>query len=387
VTLKEHKKHSKLAKPVIGNLARNEWAILGAPCTTIKLLAADVIAALSPQYKFAYADASHNDDVTQPAGCLANGAILEYTDQITHQQFNFSNQLTPFALKQQFSGADMVLVNGNHHQAKSQVVIIHQNKMASLQKRIAQLTNVELFLLADREDVFDFVKEAIPNWEQVPVYRLEEMDKIINFFQSKMQRAKPVLNGLVLAGGKSLRMGVDKGAIKWFEKEQRYHIADILGQQCNEVFISCRADQQAEISPGYKTLPDTFTDLGPYGAILSAFREQPDSAWMVVACDMPLLDVDTLNHLIANRDTSVVATTYKSDFDGLPEPLITIWEPKSYPVLLAFLAQGYSCPRKVLINSDTTILAPLNADALSNVNTPEDFEKIKRQIHQKIATA
>ncbi|MES2809309.1 MAG: NTP transferase domain-containing protein [Bacteroidota bacterium] len=387
MTLKEHKKHTKLARPATGNFGRNEWAIVGAPCTSIKLLAADVIAALSPQYKCAYADASHNDEVTLPAGRLANGAVMEYTDQINHQQFNFSNHLKSFAFKQQFAGADVVLVNGNHHSAKAQVVIIHNNKMASLQKRLSQLTNVELFLLADTDDIFDFVKENIPNWERIPVFRLEETDKIINFFQTKMQQAKPVLNGLVLAGGKSMRMGVDKGAIKWFEKEQRYYIADILKQQCGDVFISCRTDQQQQIAEDYKTLPDTFIDLGPYGAILSAFREQPDSAWLVVACDMPLLDVDTLNYLIANRDTSAIATTYKSDFDGFPEPLITIWEPKSYPVLLAFLAQGHSCPRKVLINSNTTVLEPLNADALSNVNTPEDFEKIKRQIHQKIASA
>ena len=61
VTLKEHKKHVSLAKPSIGNFGRNEWAIVGAPCVNIKLLANDVIQALSPQYKCAYVDASHND--------------------------------------------------------------------------------------------------------------------------------------------------------------------------------------------------------------------------------------------------------------------------------------------------------------------------------------
>jgi molybdopterin-guanine dinucleotide biosynthesis protein A len=66
--------------------------------------------------------------------------------------------------------------------------------------------------------------------------------------------------------------------------------------------------------------------------------------------------------------------------------LITIWEPKSYPLLLSFLAQGYSCPRKVLINSDVTLVNALNPDALTNVNTPDEFERIKRVLHQKIAT-
>ncbi|GAA4083867.1 NTP transferase domain-containing protein [Mucilaginibacter panaciglaebae] len=383
---KEHKKHAKLARPAIGHFNRNEWAILGAPCINIKLLAADIIAALSLQYKCAYADSAHTDEIILPPGRLANGAMLEYTDQINNHQFNFGLGLKPMTFRQQFADADLVLVNGNHQPAKSQVVIVYENKMASLRKRLSQLTNVELILLADTEiDIFDFIKEAVPNWQQIPVYRLEESDKIIGFFKSKMQQAKPVLNGLVLAGGQSLRMGTDKGKLNWHGKEQRYYIADALKQYCDDVFISCRADQRQDILPEYNTLPDTFSDLGPFGAILSAFREKPDSAWFVVACDMPLLDADTFNYLIENRNTSSLATAYESGADKLPEPLITIWEPKSYPVLLSFLAQGYSCPRKVLINSDTNLLQPLNADALTNVNTAEDFERIKHHLIHKTA--
>jgi molybdopterin-guanine dinucleotide biosynthesis protein A len=386
VISKEHKKHASLTKPAIGNFARNEWAIVGAPCINIKLLAADVIAALSPQYKCAYADTSHNE-VTLPPGRLASGAFLEYTDQLNNHQFNFNERLKPISFKQQFADADLVLVNGNHQQAKAQVVIIYHNKIASLQKRVNELTNVELILLADNmDDVFEFIKEAVPNWQQLPIYKLDETEKIINFFKTKLEVAKPVLNGLVLAGGQSLRMGVDKGAINWYGKEQRYHMVDLLKAYCDDVFISCRADQKQEIGDDYKTLPDTFTGLGPFGAILSAFREKPDSAWLVVACDMPLLNGETFEHLIKNRNSSSIATAYKSSFDDFPEPLITIWEPKSYPVLLEFLAQGYSCPRKVLINSDTTLLNALDSEALTNVNTPDDFEKIKRQIHQKIAS-
>ena len=184
----------------------------------------------------------------------------------------------------------------------------------------------------------------------------------------------PLLNGLVLAGGKSRRMNQDKGLMQWHGKEQRYHIADLLSTVCEEVFISCRKEQQAEISPDYQTLADTFLDLGPYGGILSALRAQPDHAWLVVACDLPLLDADTLHFLIKNRNRKSIATTFASPHDGLPEPLITIWEPESYPVLLSFLGKGYGCPRKVLMNSEVTILQPPVAAALMNVNTPEDAE-------------
>jgi molybdopterin-guanine dinucleotide biosynthesis protein A len=384
----ENSKHTWLNRPSLGNFGRNEWAFLGAPCINIKLLADTIINALSPTYKCAYADTSHNDEVTLPPGRIASGAVLEYTDQLNYQQFNYSSALSPVKFRQQFNETDLVLVNGNHQQAKAQVVIIYENKKASLQKRIEQLTNVQLILLDDRvEDVFDFIKEAIPGWQTLPLYSLSDTEGIIAFFAAQIQQAKPVLNGLVLAGGKSVRMGFDKGAINLYGKEQRYYVADMLKNYCNEVFISCREDQKGEVNSSYEVITDTFTGLGPFGAILSAFREDPDKAFLVVACDLPLLDSNTLQYLIENRNVSTIATAYESGFDGLPEPLITIWEPKSYPVLLSFLSQGYSCPRKVLINSNITLLKAPYPQALTNVNTPEDMEKIKMELHQKITAS
>jgi len=185
----------------------------------------------------------------------------------------------------------------------------------------------------------------------------------------------PSLNGLVLAGGKSRRMGTPKDLLNWHGKEQRYFAADLLAPFCEEVFISCRQDQLEDFNPDYHALTDTFLNMGPFGGILSALRSQRDKAWLVVACDLPLLDKKSLEFLINSRDSTKAATTYESPFDGLPEPLITIWEPKSYPLLLNFLGIGNTCPRKVLINSDTLILKPQNPDALMNVNTPEDAEK------------
>ena len=187
----------------------------------------------------------------------------------------------------------------------------------------------------------------------------------------------PQLNGLVLAGGKSLRMGNPKDKINWHGKEQRYYAADLLAPFCENVFISCRQDQLEHFDTDYNALTDTFLNMGPFGGILSALRAQRDKAWLVVACDLPLLDKNSLEFLIRSRDAEKAATTYESPFDGLPEPLITIWEPKSYPLLLNFLGLGNTCPRKVLMNSDTLILKPNNPNALMNVNTPEEMTKAK----------
>lgn len=385
MTLKGHKKHSAIARPALGNYGRNEWAIIGGFCTAIKLLADQVISTLSPQYKCAYVDATHSDELFTPPGRLAAGAALEYIDQSNHQQVNYKAEFTLFKQRQIFSDADLVLVNGNHHEAKAQVVIIDLNKEISLQKRLSQLTNVQLFILADNvDDVFGFIREAIPHWQQIPICRIDEIEKITGFFTVKMQQAKPVLNGLVLAGGKSTRMGFDKGKANWNGREQRYHIADMLKVFCNEVYISRSSDQQL-VDDRYPSLTDTFTGLGPYGAILSAFREKPENAWLIIACDLPLLDMETLRYLVDNRDVSATATAFGNGFENLPEPLIAIWEPKSYPVLLSFLAQGYSCPRKVLINSDSRLINAHDKSALTNVNTPEDLEKIKKLLEKTTA--
>ena len=188
------------------------------------------------------------------------------------------------------------------------------------------------------------------------------------------------VNGLVLAGGKSVRMGRDKSAIPWHGKEQQYYVADLLQAFCQDVFIS-RREWQPEIAPGYQVLLDSYTGIGPYGAILSAFAAVPERAWLVVACALPLIDKATLSFLFANRDPGKMATTFQSPHDGLPEPLITIWEPSSQAVLLEYLSGGYTCPRKVLIRAgNALILQPPEADSLLNVNTPEDLARAEQLI-------
>ncbi len=190
---------------------------------------------------------------------------------------------------------------------------------------------------------------------------------------------QPKLYGLVLAGGRSLRMGEDKGIMQWHGKEQRYHMADMLRQVCTDVYISCRAEQQHEIDPCYKTLVDTYEGGGPLIAIRSAFRAQPDIAWLVVACDLPLLDTETLKYLIGNRDLTMAATTFESPFDSLPEPLITIWEPQSSLILTAHAEEGFKCPRKALIRNMKCVnmIVPPDPEKLLNANTPEDARKVK----------
>ena len=227
-------------------------------------------------------------------------------------------------------------------------------------------------------EIPEFLKEKLNNWAEIPVFNLNEIDKITDFIIAKI--TVPPINALILVGGKSTRMGRDKSQIDYHGKPQWQFMADVLRGLNLEVFISCREEQAAQFE-GENLIFDSFTGLGPFGAIASAFRENPNTAWLVVACDLPLLNENTLKTLIENRKPSAIATTYRSpeSAEGFPEPLITIWEPNSYAILLQFLTQGVSCPRKVLINSDTHIIDPSVPEALMNVNTPEEMILVKSE--------
>jgi molybdopterin-guanine dinucleotide biosynthesis protein A len=85
--------------------------------------------------------------------------------------------------------------------------------------------------------------------------------------------------------------------------------------------------------------------------------------------------------LLKNRNPSKAATTIKGKGKQFPEPLITIWEPKSYKLLLNYLSQGYSCPRKVLINSDVEIIE-IEDEFIRNINTPEEFKAAHKEINE-----
>lgn len=381
--MKQHKKHDDIAKPSLGSFARNEWAILGTDCGQIKQLAGQLCDAFSPKYKIGYVDADHAGVGSSAVGSLQSGSAyaMEFTDKIEFNRLDFMGKPSAWQFRPMFNEMDLVLVNGNHFTAKKQIVVIDAKKEDSLRRKLDRLTDVQLVLLTDPGlPPFDFLREKISGFDKIPVLRLSDFQEIRAFFEKKLQAALPPLNGLVLAGGKSRRMGTDKSVLQYHDKPQRDVMIDLLEKICRHTKLSCRPEQAGELVYTHDVLPDTFLGLGPMGAILSAFRQAPDSAWLVVACDLPLLDEAALRYLVENRDPSAIATAYRSPESGFPEPLVAIWEPKSYPVLLQFLAQGYSCPRKVLINSPVQVLDAPNPDVLMNVNTPDEVDVALRKL-------
>jgi molybdenum cofactor guanylyltransferase len=185
----------------------------------------------------------------------------------------------------------------------------------------------------------------------------------------------PPLFGLVLAGGASTRMRTDKAALQYHGQPQLQWAFALASNFCAASFVSVRPDQRAEASrAAHPQIVDRQPGIGPIAGISAALLEHPKAAWLVVACDLPFLTERTLEHLIAQRDASKVATAYRSAHDGLPEPLCAIWEPSAREPVLAYIASGKQCPRKFLINSDAKLLDLPERQALDNVNTVEEFE-------------
>jgi len=181
------------------------------------------------------------------------------------------------------------------------------------------------------------------------------------------------LFGLVLAGGRSLRMRADKAAIAYGGRPQLAEAFDLLSRHLRGAWISVRADQSGEaLRASYPQIVDGSVGQGPIAGIIAAQAQHPEAAWLVLACDLPRLDDATLAALIAGRDANRVATAFRSRHDGLPEPLCAIYEPRSRELILAQVSAGRHCPRKFLLEHDALLLEPVSPAALDNANTPED---------------
>jgi molybdopterin-guanine dinucleotide biosynthesis protein A len=188
----------------------------------------------------------------------------------------------------------------------------------------------------------------------------------------------PPLKGLVLAGGESTRMGFDKGLINYHGLPQRDYLLHLLEPYTVQSFLSCRPGQIDDMTVPF--IEDTYTDLGPFGGILSAFKFDPQSAWLVVACDFPLLDHRAIEQLISERVSTSIATSFLDPNTLMPEPWITILEPNIYPILLDYHKRGKSSLRGVLVDYNSAVIRPVDADILLNANTPEEESQIRMKI-------
>ncbi|CAN5123542.1 hypothetical protein BH11BAC5_BH11BAC5_41600 [soil metagenome] len=192
---------------------------------------------------------------------------------------------------------------------------------------------------------------------------------------------KDDLYGLVLAGGKSSRMNMDKGELLYHEAiNQRSFLYQLLTKYCTKVFISCREEQVNNLQTGEAYVVDEGMYKGPLNGILSAHHAYPDKAWLVVAVDLPHLTDETIAELISQRDNQKPATAYATTQSKLPEPLIAIWEPAGLDTAETYVQSDSTCPRKFLIGQDIKTIFPSDDAELFNANYYNDYLEAKNRM-------
>jgi molybdopterin-guanine dinucleotide biosynthesis protein A len=184
----------------------------------------------------------------------------------------------------------------------------------------------------------------------------------------------PSLVGLVLCGGQSKRMGIDKGTIEYFNKNQRQHIYEMLSPHCEATFLSCNEEQSKNIN-GLPKIIDCYKNIGPLNGILSGFKYRPQNALLTVPCDLPFLNNATINYLITNRDASKMATVFMNVETNFLEPLVCIWEPAANDILVKYFDENITSPANILMQSDVSIIHYPDASVFKNVNTIQEYSE------------
>ena len=360
-----HQKHKKIPRAHFGSFSRSELSFLGAPCGEIEDLCKKL--ALQSRLNCLYIDAKHGETATRP-----DLHVLEY--QQDHWRLSLNDREDdPYAWRRMTEEYDLSLINGNHFSAEQQIICLHPKKYDSLRRKKDKLTRPIAMVDFTGEGVVPGeLQDFLSSFKDLPIFRIDQVSEITDFV---LEHCIPStgLRGVVLTGGKSTRMGKDKSKLEYHGKEQWQHVKDLLGSFCEDVVVSVARNFD---NSGPPFISDRLDNFGPFGGILSCFMESPNEAHLVVAVDLPFVNEEAIKTLLEHRNPYKTATAFLNPDSGFPEPLITIWEPKAYPKMLSFLSMGYTCPRKVLINSDIATAPLLNQNWIRNANTPEERAQV-----------
>jgi molybdopterin-guanine dinucleotide biosynthesis protein A len=187
------------------------------------------------------------------------------------------------------------------------------------------------------------------------------------------------ITGVLLAGGKSLRMGHDKARIEIGGQPLLSRSLDLLCRYFTTVLIA--GDRPDVARPGIPAIPDIYPGSalgGLYTGLQSAQTE-----WIFVApCDMPYPDPKILELLLKQRDgaDAVVPRTPHGY-----EPVFALYHKNCLPHMEAMLQQGqyriYDFYQRIKVNYLDWQQMPAGWErSLLNINTPEQLEQLQKEL-------
>lgn len=181
--------------------------------------------------------------------------------------------------------------------------------------------------------------------------------------------------GILLAGGKSKRMGTDKGLVLLNGEPLFRYALSVLESCCNEILISGSGGNLYHTS--YQVIEDKYTGQGPGAGIHAALQATSNHVNIVLSVDLPFVDRVILDYLLNGLGTSLAAAPVHSD--GKVEPLCAVYHKNALPIFEKALSFGQ--------NKMLDILNTLNFKKLhiykelqsydhrvfTNINTPQEL--------------
>jgi len=139
----------------------------------------------------------------------------------------------------------------------------------------------------------------------------------------------------ILAGGKSSRMGSDKGLVLLHGKEMVLHVIDVLKPMVENIRIV--ANTSGYTNFGLPVVEDMIKDKGPIGGIVTALTFSENLWNFIVACDMPFLNTEIIWRLTNNTDNFDAVVPF---YDGRPQPLCAFYNQSSLPAIKLQIDSG-----------------------------------------------
>lgn len=185
-------------------------------------------------------------------------------------------------------------------------------------------------------------------------------------------KSKNNITGIILAGGKSSRMGTEKGLIIYKNKPFVEHIIEAMSPLVDNIIII--SNNKAYESFGFKCYEDLIKNTGPLAGIYTGLRYSKTENNLIVSCDVPLINTVILQKLTDQKnDTSEVIQLQSQ---GKNIPLIALYKKSCEVIFMEELHQNQKKVQKALkkCNVKTVIIDGSLEQVTANINTPEDLE-------------
>lgn len=184
-------------------------------------------------------------------------------------------------------------------------------------------------------------------------------------------------SAIILAGGKSRRMGRDKSLLPVYGKPMIERIATQLRGNFKDILISSNSSGKYSFL-GLPVIPDRKVDMGPLMGIMSTLAHSQSDLNFVTGCDIPEIRMPIVRRMLqeaADGYDIVIPMSENKQF----EPLFAVYRKSVVPHCQLLLARGH---RKIsdLFHRVRVRYIPFDgSDWYENLNTPGDFEMYKQK--------